>query len=276
MNPLAQHPSDAPRPPDDFWDALAPHHAAIEDSYFGLSSLRLIAPEIQDPVLLIGAGQGLIVAELRKKGFRCDGLDFSAQMVHHAKTRRGLTLVHADARAMPFSDGAYSTALYATGVVDFMSDEEEIRAIMNEGRRIVTKSGIIFIAFYRVSPAFEQFLTKTGLLHNGVLAQRESLGTYLLNPLQTMAWVARKAGVSRLEAARLLVRTWAFSTLPEKALVFKMQRIFGRMDQPASLLKAAPEQLPYRNESEIRNLFKRLAIPINEVREFTPCFMVRL
>lgn len=47
--------------PSDFWDALAPHHAAIEDNYLDRASLRLLAPEIQEPVLVVGAGQGLLL-----------------------------------------------------------------------------------------------------------------------------------------------------------------------------------------------------------------------
>ena len=46
-----------------FWDALAPYHSKIENSYLDLSSLRRILPNIDPPVLVVGAGQGLIVAE---------------------------------------------------------------------------------------------------------------------------------------------------------------------------------------------------------------------
>jgi hypothetical protein len=54
----------------DFWDALAPHHSAIENNYFDLSSLRRIFHELREPILVVGAGQGLIVAELQKRGLQ--------------------------------------------------------------------------------------------------------------------------------------------------------------------------------------------------------------
>jgi hypothetical protein len=57
----------------EFWDALAPHHSAIENSYLDLPSLRLIQHDICPPVLVVGAGQGLIVAALQKQGLQCDG-----------------------------------------------------------------------------------------------------------------------------------------------------------------------------------------------------------
>lgn len=77
----------------DFWDALAPHHCSVENNYLDLPSLRGIIRDIHQPVLVVGAGQGLIVAELRKNGFRSDGVDSSSEMIRYAKTRRGLKFV---------------------------------------------------------------------------------------------------------------------------------------------------------------------------------------
>ncbi len=116
----------------DYWDALAPHHSSIENNYFDLPSLRRIVHDIHQPVLVVGAGQGLIVAELRKNGFRSDGVDLSSEMIRYAKTRRGLKFVQADARAMPFGEGTYETIINASGVVDFIGDEEQIGVIMTE------------------------------------------------------------------------------------------------------------------------------------------------
>jgi 2-polyprenyl-3-methyl-5-hydroxy-6-metoxy-1,4-benzoquinol methylase len=65
--------------PSDFWDALAAHHSAIEDNYLNLASIRRVLDEIGSPVLVVGAGLGLIVEELQKHGFQCDGVDLSAK-----------------------------------------------------------------------------------------------------------------------------------------------------------------------------------------------------
>src|SRR5208282_6868969 len=118
------------------WDAMAPQHSKIENSYLDLPSIRRIIHDIHQPALVVGAGQGLIVAELLRKGIQCDGVDLSSEMIRYAKIRRGLDLVQADACTMPFGKGSYRTIIYATGVVDFMSDEEEIRLILNEAKRI--------------------------------------------------------------------------------------------------------------------------------------------
>ncbi len=119
----------------------------------------------------MGAGQGLIVAELRKKGVSCDGVDLSSEMI---SARAGWT-AQADACAMPLGTGTYRTIIYATGVIDFMSDEEKIRVIMNEGRRIADHAGSIFVAFYKISAATEDFLKKLGLLDHSVFGFREML-----------------------------------------------------------------------------------------------------
>jgi 2-polyprenyl-3-methyl-5-hydroxy-6-metoxy-1,4-benzoquinol methylase len=159
----------------DYWDAWAPHHSSVENDYLDLPSLRRIVHDIHQPVLVVGAGQGLIVAELRRNGFRSDGVDLSSEMIRYAKTRRGLKFVQADARAMPFGEGTYETIIYASGVVDFISDEEQIKVIMNEARRI-NQSGNIFVAFYRFSSASEDFLARLGLLRNNVLSCACPLG----------------------------------------------------------------------------------------------------
>ena len=260
----------------DFWDALAPHHSTIENSYLDLPSLRRIEHEIHQPVLVVGAGQGLIVAELQKKGVRCDGVDLSSEMIRYAKIRRGLDLVQADARAMPFKNGTYRTIIYATGVVDFMSDDEEIRVVMNEGKRIAEHSGNIFVAFYRLSAATEHFVARLGLLRNNVLRHRETLEIYRLNPVQAIAWVAKRAKVGYPRAAILSVRSWAFSSWQEKRNAFHMQRIFAKANRADTLIQAAPEKQSYRNEAEIRDLFRRLAIPIKQLGAFDSCYIARI
>jgi SAM-dependent methyltransferase len=260
----------------DFWNVLAPHHSALENSYLDLPSLRYIRQEIRPPVLVVGAGQGLIVAALRAQGLQCDGVDLSAEMIRYARLRRGLVLVHADARALPFGNGAYKTIIYATGVIDFMSDEEEIRGIISEGMRITESGGNIFVAFYRFSAATENFVIRLGLLNKSVLHFRELLEIYRLTPVQTMSWVAERSKVSYSAALVLALRSWAFSSWQEKRNAFQMQKVFGKAHQADALIQAAPEHQTYRNKDEIRNLFARLAIPIRKLATSGSCHMVRI
>lgn len=259
-----------------FWDALSPHHATIEDNYLDIRSVRRIVHELRESVLVVGAGQGLILGELRRRGLRCDGVDFSPEMIRYAKSRRGLQLFEADARALPFGDGSYGTILYATGVIDFIADEPTIGAILKEGRRIVHDSGPLFVAFYRVTPASERFLEITGLLKNHVLSQRECLRMNRLTPPQMVAWVANRTGRGYLAATGTMLRLTARCSLKEKKMTFAMQKLFRNVQDPEALIHTASETVPYRNEPEIRNLFARLAIPLKQLQTFGSCFMVRI
>lgn len=259
-----------------FWDALAAHHAAIEDNYLDVASLRLIMADVQSPVLIVGAGQGLLVAELRKNGHQCDGVDFSSAMIRYAKSRRGFELMQADASVLPLGNATYETVIYATGVIDFNGDENVIRQMLNEGRRVAKPEGRIFVAFYRLSPTLENFLGKVGLLDDHVLRHRQSLETYLLTPLQMLRWVRHNARTGSLGAVILLLRMAVFGTLREKSTTLKMQRIVRGMEDPQTFIQTAPETQPYRNEAEVRRLFDRLAIPIKQLRTLATCWMARL
>jgi SAM-dependent methyltransferase len=233
-------------------------------------------PEVHEPVLVVGAGQGLIVAELQKRGQQCDGVDFSTEMIRYARMRRGLSLIQADAKAMPLKNGSYRTVILATGVVDFISDEAEVKTIMAEAARIVSRAGDIFVAFYQSSPAVEELLTALGLLHNHVLLQREALQINRLNSRQMLDWVAERAGVSHLRAAVLLLRMMLFSTLREKRTAIEMKRIFRKMPDVSLFIESAPAKLPYRNEAEIRNLFGRLDLPIEPLLTLRSCILARI
>ncbi len=260
----------------DFWDRLAPFHAEIEDSNFDLASVRRLMPEIQSPVLVVGAGQGLIVAELRNQGHQCDGVDLSAEMIQQARLRRGIALVQADARAMPFPAASYETIIFATGVIDFTADEDQIQAMLAEGRRVLKESGKVFVEFYRISAAQEKFLAAVGLLRKGEVALRQSFELYLLNPLQMVGWVAKRAGVGRFRAAIALFRLSALCTMQERRMALRMRRIFRKICDPRSLINVTPEKNPHRNEREIGNLFKRLTIPIKQFSTYSSCYVVRI
>ena len=260
----------------DYWDVLAPHHLSIENNFLDLPSMRLIEADIRQPVLVVGAGLGLIVEGLRRKGFRADGVDLSAEMVRYAKLRRGITVVRADARALPFGELAYETVIYATGVIDFMRDEEQIALILDEARRVAGRSGKIFVAFYRFSAASEGFLTRLGLLSDNVLSYRETIEVYRLNPFQAISWVAKRAETGYLRASILSLSSLALSTNTERGAAFAMQRLCRDTDHAESMIKAAPERQPYRNEPEIRDMFGRLAIPIKKLHTSRTCYIVQI
>jgi multidrug efflux pump subunit AcrA (membrane-fusion protein) len=255
-----------------FWDVLAPYHAAIEDNYFDRSAVHAIRHQLREPVLVVGAGQGLVVAEVRRYGLRCDGIDHSAQMVRRAKLRRGLDLIRADARELPLADRSYATVIYPTGVIDSSGDDREIERMLAEGRRVAT--GDLFVAFYRLGAPLAGFLRRVELLHDGVLDQRACLELYLHDPVHVMRWVARRSGTHLLGATLSLLRLWISSSSREKRMSSEMARIMKQAASARALVEAAPAAQPYRDAAAIRALFRRLAIPTRELRVLESCFIV--
>ena len=64
-----------------WWKAWSPIWEYIEEQYLSTDIINNIIKEISSPVLIIGAGQGLIVKYLRNKGFLVDGIDLEKEMI---------------------------------------------------------------------------------------------------------------------------------------------------------------------------------------------------
>ena len=259
-----------------YWDTLAPHHWRIEDNYLSVSSVRLILGDIRQPVLVVGAGQGLIVEELRRQGLRCDGIDLSARMMEYARLRRGLTLVRANATKMPFVDGTYETVIFATGVIDFMADLHEIETVMHEAHRIVSATGNVIVAFYRFSAAQEHFLTSLGLLRDDTLHMRSALAVHRLGFGALVGWVAKMARISTFQAVRLCISTGLKSTRQERAIALAMRRVVAQAGDPDAFIEAAPETQPYRDKSAIARLLDSLSMRIEDWQASSSCYLVRV
>ena len=97
--------------------------------------------DVLSPVLVVGAGQELLVAELQAKGFKCDGVDLSSEMIKHARSRRGLDLIQADASALPLGAGTVGVERGERGsglLEDFLHAGEQFLRIvrfLEEARR---------------------------------------------------------------------------------------------------------------------------------------------
>lgn len=259
-----------------YWDTLAPHHRRVEDNYLNVASVRLILGDIRQRVLVVGAGQGLIVEELRRQGLQCDGVDLSARMIEHARLRRGLTLVRANANRLPFVDEAFGTIIIATGVVDFMADLHEIETVTREASRIVSGTGKVFIAFYRFSAAQKRFLTSLGLLRNSTLHVRSALALHRLGFGALVARVAKMARISTFQAVLLCISTGVQSTKRERATALVMRRILARAGDPDAFIEAAPKTQAYRDRSAIGHLLDSLSMQIEDWQVSSSCYLLRM
>ena len=98
--------------------------------------LDLIRPWMpEDQTLLeIGSGPGSVLAEFRAAGYSVDGLD-----IHDSSYDETLTPTLYDGGVMPFTDGAYDTALLLT-VLHHTPDPE---AILTEAARVARRVIVI-------------------------------------------------------------------------------------------------------------------------------------
>ena len=98
--------------------------------------LNLIRPWLPDDqtLLEIGSGPGSVLAEFRAAGYSVDGLD-----IHDSSYDETLTPTLYDGGVMPFTDGAYDTALLLT-VLHHTPDPE---AILTEAARVARRVIVI-------------------------------------------------------------------------------------------------------------------------------------
>lgn len=269
---------------ESFWRTWAPYWSYQEDFALDIEGINKLTTAVVGPVLIIGAGQGLLVEQLQKKGFKVDGVDLEPNMIMYAKKRRGLNLIQANAKNMPFSDKSYKTSIIATGVVDFLDDEEQIKLIINEALRVTDDSGKVFVTFYKYHPKVEKLLryvggiTDKGLLHFKKTYEMTKLS--FDSPIEFFRAVKNEANVSFFRSFLILIKTVMLLPKKEKRQRKKMSKLWkqatNELDNPELLIECAPEFVPYRNEENIRNLFKNLNIPIRHMFIYDSCMVVQL
>jgi len=267
-----------------YWTAWSPYWSYQEDFFLDLDAINKLSAFITNPVLIIGAGQGLLVEQLRKKNFTVDGIDSEPQMISNAKKRRGLDLIQANARNMPFANNSYKTSVIATGVVDFMDDEEQIKLIINEALRVADHSEKVFVAFYKYHPKVEALLKYTGIITDKRLLRFKKLAEMTMlsfeNPLRFVRAVQNEANVGFLSSIFILMKAQLLLPKKEKKASRKLSALWKRarneLDNPQSLIDCLPELVPYRNREEIKNLFKNLNLSIKNMYFYDSCTIVQL
>lgn len=260
-----------------FWNTWAPYLSYIEDNHLDLATIKEFGGIISDPVLIVGAGQGLLVEQLLKSGHKVDGVDLSPEMIKYAQARRGLKLIEADARKLPFADSTYSTTIVATGVVDFMDDEGQIGLAVNEVRRVTQDTGKVLVAFVGAHPAAERFARRIGVITDaGVLHQRRMYELTRLSAWETLKTLRKDHRMGMLRALREVLIFQMLLPRKEKNMAKRLAQMWKLADNPQALIDSAIESLPYRTENDIRALFSRLQLPVDKLSVFGSCSVVQV
>jgi len=265
----------------DFWGLWSPYLSYFEDMFLDVESINQLKAIVADPVLVVGGGQGLLVGELQKNGFTVDGVDSEPRMIEFAEKRRGLKLIHADGAELPFADNSYNTSIVATGVIDFLDDEDLIRAIALEALRVTDDAGTVLVAFYRLHPKVEQLMRYMGTMtETDLWCYRRTLDMLRRRPWDFFVALKNDPDISTFGALLALTKTQLLLPRKEKKASRNWRKGWKKasqeLDNPEALIQGAPEFLPYRGQEQIRNLFKELDIPVRKTLVLDSCVVAQI
>jgi SAM-dependent methyltransferase len=265
-----------------WWSTWAPLWNMIEDRHFSTRVAESLLDQMKSDVLIIGAGQGVIVRYLMKKGINAVGLDINPNMVKIAKEKYNLDIVEGDAGNLPFKENSYNTIIISSGVVDYGADESAITIFINEARRVCRTGGKIFIAFYRIIGRIEKIYKKIGVIDSNNIYHLnrifeinkivEKFPPMAAIPIQK--WTGKSMARVHFEWAMIGLTQPKEFRIERKWInnIFKSAEKMGLKKQV--LIDSVPDKLPYRTKSQIEKLLGNIHIEYREIKEFDDCTVV--
>lgn len=132
-----------------FWDTDAARYHSAHTSYLSgfhwspemldEKDVRLLGDVSAATVLELGCGSAPCSRWLAENGVgHVSAFDISAQMLRRAGTGHGVTLVQADATALPYRDAAFDVVFSAFGAIPFVQD---IGALFGDVARVLKPGG---------------------------------------------------------------------------------------------------------------------------------------
>jgi ubiquinone/menaquinone biosynthesis C-methylase UbiE len=261
----------------EFWDNLAPYLSHIEDNFLDLESINKLKSIIKDPVLIVGAGQGLLVESLQQNGYNVDGIDNNPKMIEYAEKRRGIKLIQEDATNLSFNDNSYGATIIATGVVDYIDDTQLIEKILNEAVRVTTDDGKVLVAFYRIHPASEAFQKRAGILTiDGKFRHQYAFGMMRSKPTDMIKTIKKDAHMGLLSIILHLVKMQVLVSKKERDVLKSFNDMFNIMDDPIKFIESCPDSIPYRTLPAIQTLFEKLGFSISNTYVYDSCTVAEI
>ncbi|TFH42900.1 MAG: class I SAM-dependent methyltransferase [Chrysiogenales bacterium] len=267
---------------EQWWSTWAPLWDHIEDRHFSTRVTESLIDQITSDVLVIGAGQGIIVRHLAGRGFKAVGLDINLRMVRIAKEKYGIDIVQGDAGDLPFENDSFNTVIISSGVVDYGADEDAIARFIGEARRVCCPGGTVFIAFYKIIGRIEKIYRKIGII--------DSDDVYHMKRIFEINEIAEKfpplcAVPNKKWTGKSMARVnfeWAMVglTQPKEFRIERkwINRLFrdGEMIglSKKDLVDSVPDSLPYRTRLQIEELLARIYVEYREIRDFDDCTVV--
>jgi SAM-dependent methyltransferase len=133
------------------WDLYAPYYDWENARTMGRRDVAFWRTFVdREPwrTLELGCGTGRLLLPLARRTRQVTGLDYSAGMLAHARTRirrlpraRRPDLVRGDMRALPFGPRAFGAIVAGYGVLQSLLDDESIDAALAEAARVLAPGG---------------------------------------------------------------------------------------------------------------------------------------
>ena len=267
---------------ESWWNAWAPYWDRLEDRHLGVAAADRFLHAVASPALVVGAGHGLIVQRLREKGFDVEGVDLDPAMIAMARRRRGLEIVHADARDLPYPAGRFRTVILSSGVVDYAEDPEAIRRILNEALRVLAPHGNLLVAFYQIPPVIERIYRTLGVIDGRDYHMRrifEISETVKVSPIRCVRMVTGWTGRAWLPTFVRWCRIGFFLPREMKEEHAVIEGIFAQAEADGlgrrALLDSVPARVPYRDEARVQELLADLGFVFHEIIRHADCLVVR-
>ena len=133
------------------WDEYAPFYDWENARTMGRRDLGYwtrFARGRRGRMLELGCGTGRLLLPLARATRRVCGIDLSAAMLARAAARARRrtpadrpSLIRADMRRLPFDDATFSTVIAPYGVVQSLTDDDDLRCALGEASRILKPGG---------------------------------------------------------------------------------------------------------------------------------------
>ncbi len=264
-----------------WWRTWAPVWEHMEERHMGTETIKHIYNQIFNPVLIIGAGQGVLVKYLADNGFIVDSIDLDEEMIKYAKKRHGINIIKADARNLPFDNNSYKTVIISSGVVDYIGDENIIEKIINEAYRVTGVNGNLFVSFYMETESLEKIYKNLGVItkENKIYQKRLFLidekvnnSFFKLSPLpMIMKWTGKNF-FSTFYLWTKIGLTHPRELFDEKDSINYILDYAKKkgIDQQA-LISSIPDEVPYRDFNAVKELLNGLKLKYAVINRFNEC-----
>ena len=267
-----------------WWSTWAPFWDLIENRHFSTDVTDFIINDIESPILVVGAGQGIIVRYLKEKGYDVTGLDINDEMISIAKKKYDLDIVKGDAASLPFPDRSFKTVIISSGVVDYGADEKTIQIIIKEAKRVLNDEKNLFVAFYQIMPKLEYIYRYIGIIDADNFYRMKRIFEIdrisKFNPLHCIVpiWKWTRKNVFKLIVFWTKLGINFPVELKDERKKFKKIVNLGKPlgITEKDLLDSVPESIPYRTKEDIENLLKKLDFEYEKIQKFDDCVVVQV